>query len=230
MVKYRSLMVLALMVISGCVSIERDIYFKEKSSEDEKTMEANRPGGIFRFSPLSVTDQYDRSVQVSVLNHASGSYLWGIVIPVIPVFFLPEFKFSLDKNEKLKIQCLIQPYYGPQFLETYEHFGNTKLTRLNEKGLELAKKLDKLDLDTCTSATVHSMNGKFYQPIKIESSADPKYKSVIFTFDLPASAMTEFKVSIDEIQLNTGERLKTKIEFSPILEDWTRYYIPKLAP
>jgi len=37
-------------------------------------------------------------------------------------------------------------------------------------------------------------------------------------------------VSIDEIQLNTGERLKTKIEFSPILEDWTRYYIPKLAP
>lgn len=229
-VKSTSYILLSLFLfLSSCVSIERDIYFKNRDSRDEKRMDSSRPGSNFLSSPIKVTDQYDREVHVSIPNYAEGSYLWGIVIPIVPVFFLPQMKFKLNRDENLKVRCQVMAHYGPQFLKKWEHSGSRDLYVLTEQGVELSKKIDSSeDKDTCSSVNIQMPNGQTILPISTE--VEGKSKITIFTFAVPASALSEFSLNVSEIKLNTGTTIKTDIRLNAILEDWTRYYIAPIAP
>lgn len=214
-------------LLSSCVSIERDIYFKNKDSKDEKNISSSRPGTNFVYFPVKVTNQYDRNINVSISNYAEGSYLWGFIIPVIPVFFLPQMKFSLDKNERFKIRCQVGAHFGPQYLKKWEHAGSRDLYVLNNEGLELSEKI-KNTKDSCASVSISLPDGKNILPISTE--IDDKSMISVLTFDVPAASLSEFYISVSEIKLSTGEKIKTNVKFNAVIEDWTRYYLVPVAP
>lgn len=220
--------ILLAFLLSSCVSIERDIYFKNPESSELKSIGSSRPGSSFESSPIKVKDQYDREVYLNITNHAEGSYLWGVVIPILPVFFLPQMKFSLDSQENLKIRCNIDVHYGPQYLKKWEKADNRDLYILNEEGVKLAEMIAKTDKDTCSLLRIQLPNGQSVSPTKIEF--EDKSMIAIFTFAIPAASLSEFSIIINEIKLFTGENIKTDIKFRATVEDWTRYYMIPIAP
>lgn len=222
-----SIIYILFFILSSCVSIERDIYFRNKDSNDGKNISSTRPGSNFLYSPVKVTNQYDRSINISISNYAEGSYLWGFIIPVIPVFFLPQMKFSLDKNEHLKIRCQVGAHFGPPYLKKWEHAGSRELYVLNDKGLELSEKI-KNSKDSCASVSISLADGKNILPISTE--IDDKSMISILTFDVPAGSLSEFSINVSEIKISTGEKIKTNVKFNAVIEDWTRYYLVPVAP
>ena len=221
--------------ITNCVSIERDIYFKNKISTDEKNIGATRPGTYFRSSPIEVENSYKREITMNIQNYSDGSYFWGFVIPILPVFFLPQMKFSLNSNELLKVNCVVGVNFGPEYLQKYEGtmpFSRNDMYVLNKKGLELSEKVEKTNPERCTKVQIILKNGQILNPIiDTDSKKLPfGFERNSFTFPIVAATLSEFKVTVTEITLNNDDILKTNREFDVILEDWTRYYMPRIAP
>jgi hypothetical protein len=218
--------------LTGCVSIERDIYFKNLNDSEEKTIGSSRPGQYFRSEPINIAetnkpvtddDANERRVLLSITNYADGSYLWGFIIPIVPVFFLPNMHFHLTKDESLQVSCQIVPFLGHQFMKKSDFGKNSDV--LNEKGIEVAKKLRKRN-DKCGSLSVTLPNGTKLLP----NTSDSNSSRTNFTFNIAAADLKNFKVNVNEIQLESGRKVNINVDFNVGLEDWTRYYMPQIAP
>lgn len=223
-------------LFAGCVSIERDIYFRDVNTQDKKTLSASRPGSYFRSEPIDIgsgnktssnDDTNERRLVLSISNHADGSYLWGIVVPVLPVFYLPNMHFSLAKNEPLRVQCQLSPSYGPQYLEKWDNTGNRDLYVLNKKGIEVAEKISRKK-DRCLSISLTLPDGAKLSPSHIDFNE--MSQQTTFVFDAIAAELNMFQINVTEIQIDSGEKLNVNVTFKVAREDWTRYYLVPVAP
>ena len=106
----------------GCVSIQRDIYFRDNSSSEQKTIESSFPGHLASLKVSSPDKKEDVFLRIDSPNKTSGSYTFGILIPILPVFFLPGNEFSLNAKENLNLNCYVQ-----SFSETVGRCQNLKI-------------------------------------------------------------------------------------------------------
>lgn len=92
-------------IVVGCATIQRDIYFQYSASDDDQGGRT-LPGLIANLKTIS-PDKKEAFLGIQSRNSASGSYTFGILIPFIPVFFLPGNDFSLNAD-KLSLDCYVQ--------------------------------------------------------------------------------------------------------------------------
>ncbi|HEX7672987.1 MAG TPA: hypothetical protein VF412_02380 [Bdellovibrio sp.] len=232
----RFILLFFIMLIAGCVSIERDVYFKDLNSQDEKTLSASRPGSQFRSKPIDISsvnktsiddDSNERTIVLSISNYAAGSYLWGIIVPIVPVFYLPSMHFNLVKNEPLRVQCQIIASYGPRYLERWKSAGSRDLYMLNKKGIEVAEKMS-LKKDSCVSISLTLPDGTELLPSHVEFNEE-SYQTT-FVFNTMATDLNIFKINVAEIRIDSSKKLNVNVTFQAALEDWTRYYLVPVAP
>lgn len=94
--------------LEGCSTIKRDIYFKDINSQyKDKNASVEFPGSIGWSNLLAKNNSTIGRIRIEVKNKATGNYLFGILVPVVPVFFLPANEFKL-KVEKLVIRCEVE--------------------------------------------------------------------------------------------------------------------------
>ncbi|OFZ28412.1 MAG: hypothetical protein A2622_04745 [Bdellovibrionales bacterium RIFCSPHIGHO2_01_FULL_40_29] len=198
----------------GCVSLERDIYFRTNNPELSTVSDNRTPYPQKNFGKVIVIKgQIDRKIYWSTLNQASGSYLWGIVVPIVPVFFYPGFHFNLDEVEKLRLECYIDYdiKVGPDYLQTAESI------RVHGEG-------KKIGPDVCLDAQIVVENQPPMKPIKVERTGS----STVFTFDIAAAAVRTFTIDQIRVKLRTGETSKIDNKFEVTKRDWTRLYFPPI--
>lgn len=208
---------------TACVSIERDLYFRDINSNVSWMDLAPRPGIFFNSAPIPLDNEASVSVQTEVVNRAEGSYFWGILFPVIPVFFLPEFKFKLNETERLKIRCSVEYSPGKKFL--YKD-PDREWYFLNEEGIRISNERRKMGHDICSNMTVTLLNGSILSPV----STLTQEHSTVFEFEIPIANLKEFNFNLTEIKLSQGTKKKVDLKFHTIFEDFLRYRIVPIGP
>ncbi len=163
------------------------------------------------------------SVHVEVLNKAQGSYFLGVLVPIIPVFFFPQFHFQLDEAENLKIRCTVNFNPDKKYLIKDP---NRDWYFLSSEGVKFIEERHKNGFDTCASARVVLSDGKELKQIskRIENG------NTIFEFEFPAVKIKAFTLEVLEVQLYDGKKTSVDNKFNLIFEDFTRYYILPVAP
>ncbi len=202
----------------SCVSLEKDIYFKAVDS-NLSAIAQNReilPGRNFSLR-IQVDGEKDRQLNFVIENRSAGSYLWGIGIPILPVFFLPGFKFNLDKAEKLKLTCTVGYYYELKQ-------GEDGFQRLSDEALALSKGSKKNGPDVCVTVDISTEDHLKVHPISIETSKG----TAVFTYEINAADINNFIIEDTVISLRNGKRFKSRTQIEVAKKDWTRYYIPSI--
>lgn len=217
-----------LVTLTSCVSIRRDIYFKDSQTDQKKTFTAYQPGRSFVYRPIGVNDDFPRQLWISVNNSATGAYAEGILIPFIPTFFFPGTRFSLDEKEPLKIQCGVTfDQTDPRYVDTIPgRFGPTTKP-YSAEAQAIINKYAQLGKYFCSELFITLPNGDVLKPIS--SSIDQKTKDLIFSFNVAAASLKEFSVQVTKIQSESGAQQKVDIRYHATFEDWTRFfYLEKL--
>jgi hypothetical protein len=93
--------------VVGCATVKRDIYFQYSTAGDDD-VGRTLPGRVASLKTIS-PDNRDAFLRIQSSNSASGSYTFGILIPFIPVFFLPGNEFSLN-TDNLSLDCYVQVF------------------------------------------------------------------------------------------------------------------------
>ena len=206
-----------LICVSGCATIKRDIYFKDLASTQKKNATDSFPG-ISNYKDMELTGEKERSLRMEVQNKADGHYVFGIIIPIIPVFFLSENKFELDKDEDLKVVCDFNYKWGKE--PTFKWM------------MEEVKKNGK---DRCLTASLILPDGTELKPTKVTDVerkifGHPVPPNAEFTFPVKAHQVDRFKIKDITVKLNDGKivKLKTEVEMEKV--DWMRYHTPPIAP
>lgn len=207
----------------GCVSIERDLYFRDKNQSVSWSSSAPQPGVLFHSESILLDSDGSITLHTEVVNRAEGSYFWGFIVPVVPVFFLPQFQFHLNKNENLKIHCTVS--YAPD---------NRYLKKdpkkdwyfLSEEGIRISEERLKKGYDTCGTMELTLSDGTEVKPIAVTTEKGNSF----FEFKYPIEKISEFTFVITEIQLSDGRMKKINTQFQAVFEDFMRYYIVQIAP
>jgi len=98
-------LIILLQILSSCATIQKDIYFKSSGSKLGKvSTNGATPGSTITLEGPS-TPNGSSSTYISISNKSNGVYLFGIIVPIIPVFFIGNSQFELDPTEKLTVHC-----------------------------------------------------------------------------------------------------------------------------
>lgn len=216
---------LTLFIVSGfsCASVERDLYFRNRNESVSWFSKAPQPGISFRSEPIKIDDSGSISISTEVMNRASGSYLWGFIVPIVPVFFLPQFQFHLNQTENLKIQCSIGFNPDKRYLkQDPDH----DWYYLSDEGIKILQRRALKGSDNCITMEVVLSDGAVLKPL----AATTNNGFTIFEFDHAAEKLKEFTYKVVYIQLNSGHKMKTNVQVPIVFEDFTRYYLTPVAP
>ena len=94
-----------LLILASCATIQKDIYFKSSNPKLGKVSDTGAtPGHAIRLEGPAFPNGTS-TTSLSVGNSANGIYLFGIIIPILPVFFLGNSEFELDPKENLRVHC-----------------------------------------------------------------------------------------------------------------------------
>ncbi len=99
---YQAILFLSL---SSCASLEREKYFKAQGISKSLT---NHSASRFPDSEVKISE----SLQMKVFNSTLITYLGGLFIPVLPVYFFPDMRRDIPKEEMLTI-IFYTNYFGP---------------------------------------------------------------------------------------------------------------------
>lgn len=113
---------LLLVSVIGCASVNKEIYFVDAKKSIKKTTHYLAPDHSFSTGQININSTESVSINARITNSASGTYLLGVLIPIIPVFWWPGAHFSLVK-ENIQIACTTSYFPGKNFWnqEAMEH-------------------------------------------------------------------------------------------------------------
>lgn len=208
-------LVFTLILVSSCVSLERNIYFQS----NDPNLFFSSPRHIFlpgeRFSSrVNINGNTDRRVWFEIENRSYGAYAWGVIVPVIPVFFWPGFRFKMS-SDNLKINCRIDYFYDLVEMNGYKNFSDEDKALFEES---------KRNPDICISATITIGQDSFLKPMKIETN----HETTTFTYNISASEIHNFIIEDIDVKLRTGGSHQLSNKFEVVLKDWTRLYYPSI--
>lgn len=205
---------IGLIGLIGCASIERDLYFRNIDARVSRWPGYPQPGICHSSEPIKIDESGSVSISVKVLNHASGSYLWGFVVPEYPVFFLPGFQFHLNPHDNLKIHCSVT-------FELDKKYRDPKWGFLTEEGIKLSENRKKNSYGQCESMEIILADGRSFKPIQsIKDKND-----IIFEFEYPAEKIKKFAYVVSEVRLYNDQKVRVDVQNTMVFEDFIRYYI-----
>lgn len=179
--------------VGGCASFERNIGFKRFFTKKNQEQ---------YFHEIELKDDQSLTVVAYPQNSSKGVYFAGPLLPILPVFWWPEYKFSLDDNEMLQVSCNI--YYSPgrNYLDKRKDgYYNT-----SKKGMELIDHRRLQDQDLCIEVTIILENGEEISPVTTET-VHGKGQATIFTFAVLAREISSYTLRVKKIATLEQERI-----------------------